>query len=261
MSTGAIVSRYAHTRIFIYTRNMFDNSLRKVRAVETAVLAGSNRYVDILEALNIATSDLEEKSPVEARKLKVLTTDIYHALDESYMSVQTVMSKIRADLAEWTSISDEFEKGPISDLSRPVEARLKQQLNEAYDQIMESIDFKTNVLHIIRRTCDSYNRAIISLGDERGITSVDRRVEAATHPLFAPLLSNRVFLTTEVCLRVFITDKTTPYEHFLLVYRKKPCWSQCEVCGQGNCFIPKSLPCLLSASCLLRLTNFVFCSL
>lgn len=166
--------------------------------METAVLAGSSRYVDVLEALTIATSDLDENRTLEARKLKVLASDISHALDESYMSVQTAMSKIRSDLAEWTSISDEVEKGSSSNLSTPVEARLKQQLNDAYDQIMESIDFKTTVFHIVRRTCDSYNKAIVNLGDERGISSVARRVEVATLPILTPLMNNRFFITTEV---------------------------------------------------------------
>lgn len=242
---------------------MFDNSLRKIRSVETAVLAGSTKYIDVLEGLDIATSDLEVNSTLEAKKLKVLTSDIGHSLDESYIDVQTAMSRIRNDLTEWTSLSDEFEKASSSaDPSKPTDSRLKQQLNDAYVQIMESIDFKTTVHHIVRRTCDSYVKTIVALGDERGISSAARRVAVVVLPFFNPLMSHKFFITTEVSILVFhfciVKSGLLTIVPWVYVFcRKKHCWEQSAVYGQGNYSIRQIFLFLRSVNYPLRLVSYL----
>lgn len=184
---------------------MFQNSLRKIRLIETAVLAGSNKYLDVLEGLSIATIELECRDPSlptipEVKKLKVLVSDITHTLNEAYIEVQTTMARIRSDLAEWTSVYEDGESESPSELSKPVEARLRHHLNVAYDQIMESVDFKATVLRSVQRTCDHYVKTVATMGDENGALQSIKKVELVTQPLFNPLRANRFFSTSEVRL-------------------------------------------------------------
>ena len=179
---------------------MFQSSIRKFRNIEAAVQFKSEKYFDVLEALHIATIDLDDSksSPIipETTKLNKLAIDLNRSLDEAHLELQTVMCRIRSQIVEL--VNEELGKGSYANESKVSEVVLKRQLSAIYDEVMEVIDCKTTVLQIVHRTCDHFVKSVATLGDENGALQSCRKTELVTSPLFTPLQQNKFFATSEV---------------------------------------------------------------
>lgn len=196
---------------------MFGNTLRKLKIIETAVVAESGKYVDKFEALGIAALDLEEKnkfptgSAPELKKLKCLAADLNEVLNEGYIDQQAKLIELKRDIAECAkSLDDSIESGkpPLSSEGtnldgspqsvKSLEVRVKHQLHYAYDQIHEIVDFKTSTLQLLHRVFGCYVKSVIAIGDESGVLYTSKKVDIITSPYFQPLRQNRFFVTHEV---------------------------------------------------------------
>lgn len=181
---------------------MFHQSLRKIQLIETTVLAGSEKYLDVLEGLSITTSEIGESgsslNAPKVAKLSLLASDINHALNEAHLEIRNCLSRTQSDLAELTAVYGDDASNTPSELSKSVECRLKQHLSLAYDQVMESVDFKATVLRIIQRILDNYVKSVAAIGDESGALQSINKVKLVAQPLLSPSRYNLFFSTTEV---------------------------------------------------------------
>lgn len=194
---------------------MFGNTLRKLKIIETAVVAESGKYVDKFEALKIAALDLDDKSKSnsgtspELKKLNCFATDLNEVLNEGYIEQQSKLMTLRMDISECLKSKDEtLESGKpdtgntenSSNIMKPIEIRLKHQLHYAYDKIYEIVDIKTSTLQLLHRLFSSYVKSVVAVGDESGVLHTAQKVEMVTAPYFQPLLQNKFFVTQEVHL-------------------------------------------------------------
>ena len=181
---------------------MFENVQRKLKNLETSVLAESDKYVDKFEALSISSVDIDEQqnppsSLPDLRRLKLLSTDLNYVLTEAYIEQQSLLSNTRTELSDCNSTWNSMKTNKESEI-KFVESQLKHQLKHLYDQIVLMIDFKATTLQSVQKIFDSYSKYLISTGQANGVLQASKKVSIVTTPYFLPLLGNRFFLTEEV---------------------------------------------------------------
>jgi len=180
---------------------MFENVQRKLKNLETSVLAESDKYVDKFEALSISSVDIDEQqnppsSLPDLRRLKLLSTDLNYVLTEAYIEQQSLLSNTRTELSDCSSTWNSMKTNKESEI-KFMESQLKHQLKHLYDQIVLMIDFKATTLQSVQKIFDSYSKYLISTGQANGVLQASKKVSIVTTPYFLPLLGNRFFLTEE----------------------------------------------------------------
>jgi hypothetical protein len=199
---------------------MFEHTERKLKVLETAIFAESEKYVDKFEALSIASVEVEEPSAStfpEMRKLKVLATELSYILNEAYIEQQSLLGNTKTELSscnsEWNAMSTNKAQSSNDHTVQSTESQLKHQLKHIYDQIAFIVDFKSNALQTVQRVCDRYTRSMVSMGQFSGVLHASKKVALVTAPHFQPLVSNRFFATQEVPFWFRPTKSCGTYSH------------------------------------------------
>ena len=194
---------------------MFENIQRKIKVLETAVYAESDKYIDKFEALSISAVEVDEQTSLnvpEMKKLKVLATELNYILNEAYIEQQTLLSNIKNELLDcnrtWeanSTVQPRKDRDSSFDDSKVLENQLKHTIKHLYDQIVLIVDFKSSLLQSIQRICDGYNQSITTIGRDSGVLQATKKVSLVTSPHFTPLTNNRFFSTQEVTRNCFFS--------------------------------------------------------